>query len=107
MTDSTRAERPCIVLFNINGNGMGHLSTCLAYANRLKARSRPVFFSLASAMEMIHDMGFEGDYFVSRFWSRASAWEWDRELSLRLGMFLERVRPEVLVFDGTWPYREF
>lgn len=96
---------PCIVLFNINGSGMGHMSTCLAYANRLRGRARPVFFSLASAIEMIHDMGFEADYFVSRFWSRASAWEWDRQLALRLGMLFERVRPEIVVFDGTWPYR--
>jgi UDP-N-acetylglucosamine--N-acetylmuramyl-(pentapeptide) pyrophosphoryl-undecaprenol N-acetylglucosamine transferase len=103
LTDADRL--PCVVLFNINGSGMGHLSTCLAYANRLKGRARPVFFSLASAMEMIHDMGFEGDYLVSRFWSRASAWDWDRQLSLRLGLLFERVRPDVVVFDGTWPYR--
>jgi len=93
------------VLFNINGSGMGHMSTCLAYANRLRGRARPVFFSLAPAIEMIHDMGYDADYFVSRFWSRATAWEWDRQLALRLGMFFERVRPEVVVFDGTWPYR--
>jgi UDP:flavonoid glycosyltransferase YjiC (YdhE family) len=98
-------QRHCILLFNINGSGMGHMSTCLAYANRLRGRARPVFFSLASAIEMIHDMGFEADYFVSRFWSRASAWAWDRQLALRLGLLFERVRPEVVVFDGTWPYR--
>ena len=105
MTDGGKSDLPTIVLFNINGSGMGHMSTCLAYANRLRDRARPVFFSLASAMEMIHDMGFEGDYFVSRFWSRASAWDWDRQLALRLGMLFERVRPKVVVFDGTWPYR--
>jgi UDP:flavonoid glycosyltransferase YjiC (YdhE family) len=99
------AALPCVVLFNINGSGMGHMSTCLAYANRLRGRARPVFFSLASAIEMIHAMGFEADYFVSRFWSRATAWEWDRQLALRLGMLFERVRPEVVVFDGTWPFR--
>ncbi len=105
MADSTKPALPCVVLFNINGSGMGHMSTCLAYANRLRGRARPVFFSLASAIEMIHEMGFEADYFVSRFWSRATAWEWDRQLALRLGMMFERVRPEVVVFDGTWPYR--
>jgi UDP:flavonoid glycosyltransferase YjiC (YdhE family) len=105
LTDPGKSDLPTIVLFNINGSGMGHMSTCLAYANRLQGRARPVFFSLASAMEMIHDMGFEGDYFVSRFWSRASAWDWDRQLALRLGMLFERVRPKVVVFDGTWPYR--
>jgi UDP:flavonoid glycosyltransferase YjiC (YdhE family) len=105
LIERTKPALPTVVLFNINGSGMGHMSTCLAYANRLRGRARPVFFSLASAMEMIHDMGFEGDYFVSRFWSRASAWDWDRELALRLGMLFERVRPKVVVFDGTWPYR--
>src|SRR3990170_1544110 len=105
MTDSETSSLPTVVLFNINGSGMGHMSTCLAYANRLRGRARPVFFSLASAIEMIHAMGFEADYFVSRFWSRATAWEWDQQLSLRLGVMFERVQPEVVVFDGTWPYR--
>ncbi|HZD54032.1 MAG TPA: glycosyltransferase [Woeseiaceae bacterium] len=105
MTDAKKATLPTVVLFNINGSGMGHMTTCLAYANRMRGRARPVFFSLASAIEMIHDMGFEADYFVSRFWSRASAWEWDKQLALRLGLLFERVRPEVVVFDGTWPYR--
>ena len=91
---------------NINGNGMGHMSTCLAYANRLRGRARPVFFSLASAIEIINDMGYEADYLVSRFWSRASAWDWDQELSQRLGMMFERVRPQVVVFDGTWPIHQ-
>lgn len=105
MADANDTALPAVVLFNINGSGMGHMSTCLAYANRLRGRARPVFFSLASAMEFIHAMGFEGDYMVSRFWSRASAWDWDRQLALRLGMVFEQVRPKVIVFDGTWPYR--
>lgn len=105
MSDPEASSLPCVVLFNINGSGMGHMSTCLAYANRLRGRARPVFFSLASAIEAIHGMGFEADYFVSRFWSRATAWAWDRQLALRLGMLFERVRPQVVVFDGTWPYR--
>lgn len=105
MTDRRQPDLPCVVLFNINGSGMGHMSTCLAYANRLRNRARPVFFSLTSAMEIIHAMGFEGDYLVSRFWSRASAWDWDRQLASRLGILFEHVQPQVVVFDGTWPYR--
>jgi hypothetical protein len=91
--DSKDESLPCVVLFNINGNGMGHMSTCIAYANRMRGRVRPVFFSLASAIEIINDMGFEADYMVSTFWSRANSWEWDQELSKRLGMMFERVRP--------------
>jgi UDP:flavonoid glycosyltransferase YjiC (YdhE family) len=105
MIDPEDGSLPTVVLFNINGSGMGHMSTCLGYANRLRGRARCVFFSLASAIEMIHDMGFEADYFVSRFWSRASAWAWDEQLAFRLGMLFERVRPKVILFDGTWPYR--
>lgn len=107
MSDSACSSLPCVVLININGNGMGHMSTCLAYANRMRGRARPVFFSLASAIEIINVMGFEADYLVSRFWSRASSWAWDQQLSQRLGMMFERVRPEAVVFDGTWPYRGF
>ena len=98
------SELPRVLFFNINGSGLGHMSTCLAYANRLRGRARPVFFSLASAIDMIEAMGFEADYFVSPFWSRASNRDWNRQLAIRLGMMLERVRPEVVVFDGTWPF---
>jgi UDP:flavonoid glycosyltransferase YjiC (YdhE family) len=95
---------PRILFFNINGSGLGHLSRCLAYARRMQGRARPVFFSLASAIEIIHDMGFEADYFVSEFWSRSHINAWNRELAVRFGLLLEEVRPAAVVFDGTWPF---
>ena len=98
---------PRILFFNINGSGMGHLSRCLAYARRMKDRARPVFFSLASAIEIIEDMGFEADYFVSEFWTRSHINAWNRELAVRFGLMLEEVRPAAVVFDGTWPFHGF
>ncbi|MEX2123396.1 MAG: glycosyltransferase [Woeseia sp.] len=98
---------PRILFFNINGSGMGHLSRCLAYARRMQSRARPVFFSLASAVEIIHDMGFEADYFVSPFWSRSHINAWNQELAVRVGLMLEEVRPVAVVFDGTWPFHGF
>lgn len=98
---------PRILFFNINGSGTGHLSRCLAYARRMQGRAKPVFFSLASALEIIQDMGFEADYFVSPFWSRSHINAWNRELAVRLGLILEEVRPAVAVFDGTWPFHGF
>jgi UDP:flavonoid glycosyltransferase YjiC (YdhE family) len=98
---------PRILFFNINGSGLGHLSRCLAYARRLQGRAKPVFFSLASAIEIIHDMGFEADYFVSAFWSRSHINAWNRELAIRVGLMLEEVRPAAVVFDGTWPFHGF
>lgn len=86
---------------------MGHLNRCLAYARRLRGRARPIFFSLASAIELIEEMGFEGDYFVSHYWSAGSTFAWNSELAIRFGLMLERVRPAVVVFDGTWPFQGF
>lgn len=83
------------------------MNRCLSYARRLSGSTKPVFFTLASAVQIIGEMGFDADYFVSSNWSRASSRDWNRELCLRLGMMLERVAPEVVVFDGTWPYQGF
>jgi len=100
-------DLPRILFFNINGSGLGHLSRCLAYARRMRGRARPIFFSLASAVEIIHDMGFEADYFVSEFWSRSHINAWNRELAVRFGLMLEEVRPDAVVFDGSWPFAGF
>ncbi|WP_233880456.1 glycosyltransferase [Paraburkholderia flagellata] len=105
--DSPERQLPCVLFFNVNGSGMGHLNRCLSYARRLRGRARPVFFSLASAIELIEEMGFEADYFVSPYWSTSSTFAWNSELAVRFGMMLERVRPDVIVFDGTWPFQGF
>lgn len=98
---------PRVLFFNVNGSGMGHMSRCLAYARRLRGRVEPVFFSLASAVEMIEEMGFAAEYFVSHYWSANSTFSWNSELAVRFGMVLEQVRPAVVVFDGTWPFQGF
>ncbi len=101
------SDLPRVLFFNINGSGLGHLTRCLAYARRMQGRATPVFFSLASAVEIIHDMGFEADYFVSEFWSSSHINAWNRELAVRFGLMLEEVRPAAVVFDGTWPFHGF
>lgn len=52
-------------------------------------------------------MGFDADYFVSHYWTDNSSYAWNCELALRFGMMLERVQPDVIVFDGTWPFQGF
>ena len=86
---------------------MGHMNRCLSYARRLCTRADISFFSLASAVEMIEEMGFEADYFVSHYWSASSTFAWNSELAVRFGLMLERVQPSVVVFDGTWPFQGF
>ncbi|WP_165176567.1 UDP-N-acetylglucosamine--N-acetylmuramyl-(pentapeptide) pyrophosphoryl-undecaprenol N-acetylglucosamine transferase [Desulfovibrio sp. ZJ369] len=98
---------PTLLFFPVNGSGMGHLTRCLAYARRLRERADCVFFSLSSAMEVVEEMGFAGDYFVSPLWSVNATYDWNCELAARFGMMLERTRPDVVVFDGTWPFQGF
>lgn len=52
-------------------------------------------------------MDFVADYFVSPFWSGSTTYDWNCELAVRFGLMLERARPEVVVFDGTWPFQGF
>lgn len=96
-----------ILFFPVNGSGMGHLTRCLAYARRLQNRAECTFFSLSSSMEIMKEMGFTGDYFVSPFWSVNTSYDWNCELAVRFGMILERTRPDIVVFDGTWPFQGF
>ena len=96
-----------ILFFSINGSGMGHMNRCLAYARRLQGKADISFFSLSSAVDFIEEMGFKAEYFVSPFWSANSNYEWNYELTIRLGLMLERAQPDVIVFDGIWPYQGF
>lgn len=101
------SSSPVVLFFNVNGSGMGHLSRCLSYARRLEPQATPFFFSLASAMEMVEQFGFAGDYFISPFWTSSNTFNWNSELALRFGLLLEHIKPAAIVFDGTWPFQGF
>ena len=96
-----------ILFFPVNGSGMGHMNRCLAYARCMHSRAKCSFFSLASAIEYVEAMDFVADYFVSPFWSGSTTYDWNCELTIRFGLMLEHVRPEVVVFDGAWPFQDF
>lgn len=73
----------------------------------MQSVAEPYFFSLASAMDIIESFGFSGDYFVSHYWSSNTSYDWNCELAVRFGLVLERLQPDVVVFDGTWPFQGF
>lgn len=103
----TTAQMANILFLPVNGSGMGHMNRCLAYARCMRSRAKCSFFSLASAIEYIEAMDFVADYFVSPFWSGSTTYDWNCELAIRFGLMLERTQPEVVVFDGTWPFQGF
>ena len=86
------------------------MTRCLAYARALRIcnpQAEITFFSLSSAVEFLETMGFSADYFVSPFWSCNSATNWNSELIIRFGLMLEQVQPDLVVFDGVWPFQGF
>lgn len=93
-----------VLFIPINGSGLGHLNRCLAYARHMPPSWRCVFFSLSAAIAPVLNMGYEVDYFLSHFWTTNNSTNWNRELAVRLGLLLEHVRPDVLLFDGVYPY---
>lgn len=101
------SRKPIIAFFPTNGAGMGHLTRCLAYARRLADSADIFFFSQCSAVGVIEDMGFQAEYFISPLWSSNTSYCWNSELSVRVGGFLEQTRPDIIVFDGVWPYQGF
>lgn len=92
------------LFFPINGSGLGHLTRCLAYARHLPKDWDISFFTLSPLIRPILDMGFRAEYFVSPFWSAVNSKSWNGELAFRLGLYLEEIQPQVLIFDGTWPF---
>lgn len=99
------SRKKSILFFPINGSGLGHLNRCLAYARHLPKDWRISFFSLSPVIEPLLKMGIEVEYFLSYFWTKNSSYFWNHELAIRLGMMLKHVCPDILVFDGTYPYQ--
>ncbi|PKZ42459.1 UDP-N-acetylglucosamine--LPS N-acetylglucosamine transferase [Kytococcus schroeteri] len=105
---SLPADRPRVLMMSSNGAGMGHLTRLLAYARHLPAALPGVevsFLSLSTAAPMVRTLGYDTEYLPSTGATGMRSVEWRRFFAQRLHDVLERVRPDVVVFDGTHPYR--
>ncbi len=95
-------------MMSSNGAGMGHLTRLLAYARHLPDALPGVevsFLSLSTAAPMVRTLGYDTEYLPSSGATGMRSAEWRRFFAHRLHDVLERVRPDVVVFDGTHPYR--
>ncbi len=95
---------PVVLLVSSNGAGMGHLTRLLAYARRLPGGLRPHVVSLSQAAPVVATFGVPWEYLPSREATGMDSGEWRWLFGERIREAVQRLRPAVLVFDGTHPY---
>ncbi|MBU7008554.1 glycosyltransferase [Phosphitispora fastidiosa] len=98
-----------IIFIPTNGAGLGHLTRLLAIAKRLKKRildTEIIFFTTSLAKHLIIQEGFIGYYFPTKtlFDSHVTASRWNNLFLKQLSDILKYHNPQMLVFDGTFPY---
>ena len=103
-TPQAAPERPALLLVSSNGSGMGHLTRLIAYARRVQPDLAPHFLSLSQAVGVVGQFGFPFEYVPSAGATGLSSPRWHELFAERLSDVLARLRPAVVVFDGTWPY---
>jgi Glycosyltransferase family 28 C-terminal domain len=97
-------ERPSLLLISSNGAGMGHLTRLMAYARRAQPDMSPHFLSLSQAVGVVAQYGFPYEYVPSAGATGMPPRRWHNLFAERVSDAVARLRPAVVVFDGTWPY---
>lgn len=98
------------VLFVVtNGAGLGHLTRGLAVARRLRQLDNTIeiiFCSTSLATEVIREMGFMYYYLPTKHVMPKNTTNgmWNRYLSQTLEMIIEVHHPQMVVYDGVYPY---
>jgi hypothetical protein len=98
------SERPALLLISSNGSGMGHLTRLMAYARRAEPNMAPHFLSLSQAVWVVAQFGFSFEYLPSAGATGLSPQHWKDLFTERVSDAVGRLRPAVVVFDGTRPY---
>lgn len=94
-----------VLLVSSNGAGMGHLTRLLAYARRMPTGTRRHVLSLSQAVPVVSSEGLTWEYLPSQGATGQRPASWRAMFAERMTEVLDRVDPDVLVFDGTHPYR--
>ena len=98
-------ERPRVLLMSSNGAGMGHLTRLFSYARRLEGAASAYFLSMSQAVPIAERLGHPYEYLPSAKALGMPPGRWRGMYVERVGETIRRVRPDVVVFDGTWPYQ--
>ena len=87
-----------------NGAGMGHLTRLMAMARRRSPGVRPYVVSMSRAVPVVADEGLDYEYIPSRDDLGIGSRRWRLIFTERFAEVLLRERPDVVVFDGVYPY---
>lgn len=98
------AHRPRVLLISSNGAGMGHLTRLLSYARHVRDSADVYFLSLSQAAPVVGRLGYPYEYLPSARTLGMPPKRWHKLFAQRVTETLGRIRPDVIVFDGTWPY---
>src|SRR5699024_355989 len=93
-----------VLFVTSNGAGLGHISRSLAIARQLPAGRNFEILTLSSAFRRAAALGVTVHYFPSSGASGVSSREWNQHFRAHVFRLLEKTRPRVVVFDGTWVY---
>lgn len=93
-----------VLFLTSNGAGMGHLTRLLSVATRLPEHAEPVFASLSTGVHIVGDYDIPYEYIGSSGAMGMEPKVWNRYSEQRFNLLLADLEPDVLVFDGTWPY---
>lgn len=95
---------PRILLMSSNGAGMGHLTRLFSYATRLSRDASPAILSLSQAAPLARQLDLPFEYLPSARALALSPGRWRPIFVSRVVQTLQRFDPDLVVFDGTWPY---
>ncbi|MCK0114295.1 hypothetical protein MWU75_19330 [Ornithinimicrobium sp. F0845] len=99
-----RPGGPRILLMSSNGAGMGHLTRLFSYATRLEEGVQAHVVSLSQAAPLAGRLGLTYEYLPSAKALGMPPGRWRPVFQDRVGDAINRFDPDVVVFDGTWPY---
>ncbi len=97
--------QPRVLLMSSNGAGMGHLTRLFSYARRLEGAASAYLLSMSQAVPVAERLGHPYEYLPSAKALGMPPGRWKGMFVDRVGETIARVRPDVVVFDGTWPYQ--
>jgi UDP:flavonoid glycosyltransferase YjiC (YdhE family) len=93
-----------ILFLTTNGAGLGHLTRGMAIARRLPEDVQPLFFTLSQALPVVRRLGFYAEYLFSAGYAGTDRYDWNVLYERRLLELVDLYQPEVVVFDGAYPY---